>query len=270
VLHFGASFRERWVGEDQPLLTYQARCNDLHMTNFCVNTGVPTGLGGIADGDTFWGVEAATLWGPFSAQGEYGHLSADLPRDAFIASNPPGAGQVSTAANPFVGIPNPDYTAWVVQAAWFFGGRQTYDNEGKWGRPIIPDPVHWSKGSGWGGLEIVGKYDVINLGDSAFNNALNKNSTFVGGCPTTQLFPGLAATGSPPSVAAPKIAQCGEMRTWIVGVNWWPNDHVRFAFDYSQSDLGDFPITTLTPNKKVPGFDGATTRGFGARAQVDW
>ena len=72
VLHFGASVRERWVGEDQPLLTYRARCDDLHMTNFCVNTGVGPGLGGIADGDRFWGLEAATLWGPFSAQGEYG------------------------------------------------------------------------------------------------------------------------------------------------------------------------------------------------------
>ena len=59
VLHFGASVRERWVGEDQPLLTYRARCDDLHMTNFCVNTGVGPGLGGIADGDTFWGLQAA-------------------------------------------------------------------------------------------------------------------------------------------------------------------------------------------------------------------
>ena len=134
--------------------------------------------------DVALGLEAATLWGPFSAQGEYGHLSADLPSGAFIASNTPSGGQVSTAPNPFIGIPNPDYTGWYAQAAWFFGGRQTYDNEGKWGRPIIPDPLTWGKGGGWGGLEIVGKYDVINLSDSAFNNALNKNSAFVGGCPT--------------------------------------------------------------------------------------
>ena len=175
---------------------------------------------------------------------------------------------MSTAANPFIGIPNPDYTAWYVQAAWFFGGRQTYDNEGKWARPIIPDPLTWGRGGGWGGLEIVGKYDVINLGDSAFNNALNKNAGFVGGCPTTQLFPGLASAA--PAVAAPKIAQCGEMQTWVIGLNWWPNDHVRFAFDYSQSNLGDFPITALTKTTTVAGFDGATTRGFGMRSQIDW
>jgi phosphate-selective porin OprO and OprP len=279
VLHFGASVRTREVGEDQPLLTYQARCNDLHMTNFCVNTGTPTGIGGIGDGDTFWGLEAAGLWGPFSAQGEYGHLGVDLPSGDFISSTSPAPGHLSTAANPFVGIPNPDYNAWYVQAAWFFGGRQTYDNEGKWARPIIPNPFVWGRGGGWGGLEIVGKYDVINMSDSAFNNAFNANSGFVGGCPTTQLFPGLSSTGSgtTATLAAPKIGQCGDMTTWIIAANWWLNDHVRLAFDYSQSDLGNYPITTITATNttvpkgtKIAGFDDATTRGFAMRAQVDW
>jgi len=281
VLHFGASVRTREVGEDQPLLTYQARCNDLHMTNFCVNTGIPTGIGGISDGDTFWGLEAAGLWGPFSAQGEYGHLGVDLPSADFISSTSPAAGQLSTAANPFVGIPNPNYDAWYVQAAWFFGGRQTYDNEGKWGRPIIPHPFSWGPGGGWGGFEIVGKYDVINMSDGAFNNALNTNTvpagSFVGGCPTTQLFPGINSTSTTAGSAAPKVAQCGEMATWVIGLNWYLTDHVRLAFDYSQSNLSDYPITTITTattpvpkGTQIAGFDNATTRGFGMRAQVDW
>ena len=46
---------------------------------------------GSATEDTFWGLEAATLWGPFSLQGEYAHLDVDLPNGAFIPSNPPGA-----------------------------------------------------------------------------------------------------------------------------------------------------------------------------------
>ena len=279
VLHFGASVRTRGVGEDQPLLTYRARCGDLHMTNFCVNTGTPTGIGGIGDGDVFWGLEAAGLWGPFSAQGEYGHLGVDLPSGAFISSNPPQKGFLSTAANPFVGVPSPDYNGWYMQAAWFFGGRQTYDNEGKWGRPVIPNPFTWGRGGGWGGLEIVGKYDVLNLSDSAFNNAFNATPGFVGGCPTTQLFPGVSASSTVTASAA-KIAQCGEMATWIIGANWWLNDHVRLAFDYSQSNLSDYPITTVaSPSSgvavppagtKVAGFDGATIRAFGMRAQLDW
>jgi phosphate-selective porin len=83
---------------------------------------------------------------------------------------------------PFIDIPDPDFNGWYIEASWFFGGRQTYEKEGKWGRPKIAHPVTWSKGSGWGGLQIVGKYDVLDQSDSAFNNA--------GVCPTTRLFPG--------------------------------------------------------------------------------
>jgi hypothetical protein len=48
-------------------------------------------------------------------------------------------------------------------------------------------------------------------------------------------------------------------------------------FDYAQSDLSNFPVTTITatnttvpPGTKIAGFDGATIRGFGMRAQIDW
>jgi phosphate-selective porin OprO/OprP len=265
VLHFGASVRTRDGGDNQPFIQYQARGADLHMTNFALNTGR------IGNEDTFWGLEAAALWGPFSVQGEYGNLGVDLPNGAFIRSNPPPKGLLATAPNPFVDEPNPNFNGWYVEASWFFGGRQTYEKEGKWGRPKIANPVTWSKGGGWGGLQIVGKYDVLDQSDSAFNNA--------GGCPTTRLFPGLSpgAAGAPPTVVAPSVAECGEMKTWLIGVNWYLNDYVRLMFDYAQSDLSDFPVTTITatnttvpPGTKIAGFDGATIRGFGMRAQIDW
>jgi hypothetical protein len=104
------------------------------------------------------------------------------------------------------------------------------------GRPKIANPFVWGKHTGWGALQIVGKYDVLDQSDSAFNNA--------GGCPTTQLFPGLS--GSAPALVAPSVSQCGEMKTWLVGANWYLNDYVRLMFDYAQSDLSNFPITTLT------------------------
>src|SRR4029453_5938755 len=87
VLHFGASVRNRDSGDDQPLFTYgnNARGADLHLAN------APSVTGRIGDQDTFWGVEAAALWGPFSVQGEYGQLDVDLPGGAFVRSNPPGA-----------------------------------------------------------------------------------------------------------------------------------------------------------------------------------
>ncbi len=64
------------------------------------------------------------------------------------------------------------------------------------------------------------------------------------------------------------------MKTWIVGVNWYPNDHIRLMFNYAQSDLSNYPVTPVEPGSDLSspkaGFDGATIRGFGMRAQVDW
>ena len=103
---------------------------------------------------------------------------------------------------------------------------------------------------------------------------------FVGGCPTTQLFPGVSASTTVTASAA-KLAQCGEMATWIIGANWWLNHHVRLTIDYTQSNLSDYPITTVPTSKapavtvppggtQVAGFDGATIRAVGMRAQIDW
>jgi len=273
VLFFGASVRTRDIGDDQPLLQYTQRGADFHLANNTINTGR------IGKEDTFWGLEAATLWGPFSLQGEYSHLDVDLPNSALIPSNPPGAAQLSTAANPFINpltgvrTPDPEYNGWYVTGTWFFGGHKNYNKEGKWDRPTIDNPLRWNEGGGWGGLELVGKYDVLDMSDASFNNA----GKF--GCPTTRLYPGLAATtGASATIGASSLGLCGEQRTWIVGVNWYLNDYVRLMFNYSEADLSGYPLTavasgtSLAPDAPatIAGFDNAKVRGFGMRAQVDW
>ena len=47
-------------------------------------------------------------------------------------------------------------------------------------------------------------------------------------------------------------------------MNWWLNDHTRFMFNYNQSDIGGGLLNGANLN------DGATIKGFGTRAQVDW
>ena len=86
---------------------------------------------------------------------------------------------------------------------------------------------------GWGALQIVGKYNVLDLSDAAFNAA--------GGCRNTQLYPAVAASSSV-TLVAPSVGLCGEMKTWTVGMKWYLNDYVRLMFDYSESDLGDYPV----------------------------
>ncbi len=132
--------------------------------------------------------------------------------------------------------------------------------------------MRWNEGKGWGGLELVGKYDVLDMSDTSFNNA----GWF--GCPTTRLYPDLAVQhsgGTCNSIGASSLGLCGEQRTWIIGVNWYLNDYVRLMFDYAEAELSGYPLTTVAADTSlapatIAGFDGGTVRGFGMRAQVDW
>ena len=269
VLHFGASVRTRDVGNDQPLLQYSQRGADFNLANNVINTGR------IGKEDTFWGLEAATLWGPFSLQGEYSHLDVDLPTSVLIPGNPPGANQLASVDNPFVSAtgvrtPSPEYNGWYVTGTWFFGGHKNYNKEGKWDRPTIDNPLRWNEGHGWGGLELVGKYDVLNMSDSSFNGA--------GGCQSTRLYPNIAPTSTSTFIPASQLGLCGEQKTWIIGVNWYLNDYVRLMFDYAQAELSGYPLTSVASGTSlaldgpatIAGFDGGTVRGFTARAQIDW
>ena len=86
-------------------------------------------------------------------------------------------------------------------------------------------------------LELVGKYDVLNMSDSGFNDA--------GGCRTTRLYPNLASS-RPAPYRASSLGLCGEQKTWIIGVNWYLNDYVRLMFDYAEADLSGYPLTNVT------------------------
>ena len=64
------------------------------------------------------------------------------------------------------------------------------------------------------------------------------------------------------------------METWSIGLNWWMTEYMRLMFQYSESDLSDYPFFVaqnqdLTPGKNN-GFDNATIKGFGMRMHVDW
>ena len=120
------------------------------------------------------------------------------------------------------------------------------------GPPKVNNPMFHGSG-GWGALQIVGKYDVLDMSDTSNNVLLNSSAvttsqtpTFVGACATTPLFPGVNTVPQDQRTNAAKVAECGEMKTWIVGVNWWMNDYMRLMFHYSQSDLSGYPTTPIS------------------------
>jgi phosphate-selective porin OprO/OprP len=231
--------------------------------------------GRIGEEDTFWGLEAAALWGPFSVQGEYAQLDVDLPSGAFISTNPPGTGLLASSPNPFIGVPDPgNFDGWYVEAGWFFGGHKTYSHEGKWDRPVVDNPMFHGSG-GWGALQVFGKYDVLDMGGAA---GLPVSSSFSGACANTRLYPGQVPNSAGDQQNPNRIPLCGEMETWTVGLNWWPTPYTRVVVQYSESDLSGYPnlanlgvpFDPSLPPGKASSFDGGVMRGAGARVQFDW
>src|SRR3990170_3382355 len=104
VVHLGASWRDRDQAEhlrasnttnpfaDQ-FFQYRARGADLHLADRFVSTPQ------IFDHDTFWGLEAAVIWGPWYAVGEYTQLEAEV--------------------SPLFAGSDPTYNGWYVETGWF-------------------------------------------------------------------------------------------------------------------------------------------------------
>ncbi|MGH6793051.1 MAG: OprO/OprP family phosphate-selective porin [Methyloceanibacter sp.] len=260
VVHFGASWRYRENAEalragssgpaggvsnpftDQ-LFRYRARGADFHLTDRFVSTPQ------IFDKDTFWGLESAVIWGPFYAAGEYTQLQADVMRAAFT----PSGGVFQQGFN----VSDPTYDGWYIEGGWFLTGESMTYKEGEFGRIKVKNPViGGGKGGGWGAWQLVGRYDVLDLTDKALTMQGN-GGIFI----------------PPLSVSSINCVMCGEQKTWGIGINWWLNDYTRFQFNYNESDIGGGPLLFTNAAGQVVSAnvnDGATIRGFGMRAQVDW
>jgi len=124
---------------------------------------------------------------------------------------------------------DPTYNGWYVEANWFITGETQNYQKGVVGRPKVKNPVYQG---GYGAWQFAGRYDVLDLADKA---------TVIASC-----------------------TMCGEQKTWLIGVNWWLNDHTRLQFNYNESDIEGGFLNGANVN------DGAKIKGFGARAQVDW
>jgi phosphate-selective porin OprO/OprP len=155
VVHLGASWRDRDQAEhlrspssstlngfaDQ-FFQYRARGADLHLADRFVSTPQ------IFEHDTFWGLEAAVIWGPWYAVGEYTELEAEV--------------------SPLFAGSDPTYNGWYVETGVFLTGESRGYKEGEFVRTKVKNPViGGGKGGGWGAWEISGRYDVLDLTDKA-------------------------------------------------------------------------------------------------------
>jgi phosphate-selective porin OprO and OprP len=126
-----------------------------------------------------------------------------------------------------------------VEASYSFGGRRHYKAGAGAYTGVIPEaPLSWSNGT-WGAFEIAARYSVadLNSGNTAF------------ACPASA------------AIAVERVCG-GNQETFAVGLNWYPNDNLRFMLDYEHAHIG-VPAGTATAK-------GANIDFIALRTQVNW
>ncbi len=167
-VHLGASGRWRDHGDGaDPLFRYAQRPL-AHLAPRTVSTAR------FADSDTMLGLEAAWGQGPLHAEAEYAWLSADGP------------------------AADADFSGFYLSGGWFLTGEhRTYEaGAGKFDRTRPLRPL--GKG-GFGALELMVRYDALDLNDGAIAG--------------------------------------GDMSNWTLGANWYPTARTRITANYVDSDV---------------------------------
>lgn len=106
---------------------------------------------------------------------------------------------------------DPSFDGWYVQASWVLTGeaKQYRPERGAYGTPIPADEFSFDK-PGWGAWELAGRYSVLDL---------NYDS------------------GTANTIAAPSAIRGGDQKIWTAGINWYPNNAIRFLLDYQHTDV---------------------------------
>jgi len=193
--------------------------------SYFLNTGyIP------ASGGQVFGAELAGSYRNFFAQGEYYHYVVDTR-----------AGVTTVPGNLQGGVPGPtlNFDGGYVEASYSIGGRRLYDATRGAYTGVIPEAPLAPGTSGWGALELAGRYSVVNLNSPYLTSA--------------RLGPAYTVPGT--FTGASTTYGGGRQTSYGIGLNWYPNNNMKFMLDYEH---------VVVDNPQVYG--GANYRG----ATVDW
>lgn len=160
---------------------------------------------------TFLGTEAVVVKGPFSVQGEYGRVAID---------------RIGT-------LPGVNFDGFYAFASWFVTGESRAFKGGTADRLKPFADFNPAKGQ-WGALELLLRYDQLDLGDADLSPLARK------------------------------------ARSWTGGVNWYLNPNTKVQLNYIRFSGQNSPLYVLpTP---VAGAGDRTAKGdvIGTRLQFDF
>lgn len=210
---------------------------------------VDTG-GFAAKGDTVLGLELGGVFKSLHFAGEAQWTKVNAYR----------AGDIATGLDAFAGgsavtpTGDPTFFGGYGEIGWFFTGETRGYKDGGWNRTKVLKPVN--KG-GWGALQLVGRVDYLDLNDDKLQAGVTNN--FANGTST------LTALNT-------RLGRGGTQTGYLLGLNWYPIDYVRFMLDYIHTDVSGGPMAaTLNPTSTKPVDErGFSTDAIALRAQVDF
>jgi phosphate-selective porin OprO/OprP len=187
-----------------------------------------------ADHLTQWGLETAGNLSSFYAQAGYYSFQVNRTPVAFKTFT-----SATSSTTSIVHPNNNTFSAWYVQATWFLTGEsRTYNPAtGAFAPPKPADPFHLTKG-GWGAWELAARYSDLNLNSHALDTASAITNWTTAGAQTYTFY---------------NTARGGDQKIITAGLNWYPNNAVRFALDYQWIDVsrlqtpGTVTVTGTTP-----------------------
>ncbi|MGO8913952.1 MAG: OprO/OprP family phosphate-selective porin [Bradyrhizobium sp.] len=190
-----------------------------------------------ASGGQVFGAEIAASYYNFFAEGEYYHYVIETR-----------AGVPALPGNLQGGIPGPtlNFDGGYLQASYSIGGTRHYDPTRGAYTGVIPEVPMTPGGSGWGALEFAARYTVVNL-----------NSPYL---TTATLGPAFSAPGV--FTGGTTTYGGGRETTYGVGLNWYPNNNMKFMLDYEH---------VVVDNPQVFGgvnYRGGTIDWIAARSQI--
>jgi phosphate-selective porin OprO/OprP len=189
-----------------------------------------------ASGGQVFGLEAAASYKNFFAQGEYYHYLVNTR-----AAVPTLPGNLQG------GVPGPalNFDGGYIQASYSFGGTRHYDPTRGAYSGVIPEIPMAPGSSGWGALELAGRYTIVNLNSPYLTTAT------LGPASAPGVFTGGTTTYGG-----------GKETTYGLGLNWYPNYNMKFMLDYEHVVV-DNPQLFGGPN-----YRGATIDWIAARSQI--
>ena len=164
-----------------------------------------------ATGGWLYGFDAGFNFRNFYMQGEYYKFGWDRDFDYYRLRSGMSAANLATLKH----AGDPEFEGWYVEGSWIITGQpKTYsasamNNEmGSWNAPRVIEPFSLD-GHSWGAWELTGRYSEV---DTNWNDGHAGLTVPIGGI------------------------RGGEEKAWTVGLNWYPNNNVRFVVNYINVD----------------------------------